>query len=90
MPQDILCRVLRDVPLVRDENLIVGAETYDDAGVYKLSDELCLVQTVDVFTPVVDDPWWFGAVSAANSLSDPAKLMGILSPVLACPKSARS
>ena len=70
MPQDILCRVLRDVPLVRDENLIVSSETYDDAGVYKLSDELCLVQTVDVFTPVVDDPWWFGAVAAANSLSD--------------------
>jgi selenide,water dikinase len=70
MPQDILCRVLRDVPLVRDDNLIVSAETFDDAGVYRLTDELCLVQTVDVFTPVVDDPWWFGAVAAANSLSD--------------------
>jgi selenide, water dikinase len=50
--------------------LLVGTNTADDAGVYRLSDELALVQTVDFFTPVVDDPYWFGAVAATNALSD--------------------
>lgn len=54
----------------RDPNLIVGFDKSDDAGVYKLSDELALVQTVDFFTPVVDDPYLFGQIAAANSLSD--------------------
>ncbi len=70
MPQEILVRVLRDVPQVRNENLLVSTDTCDDAGVYRLDAETALVQTVDVFTPVVDDPYWFGAVAAANSLSD--------------------
>jgi selenide,water dikinase len=70
MPQDILTRVLRDVPQVRNENLIVASDTYDDAGAYKLDDETALVQTVDIFTPIVDDPYWYGAIVAANSLSD--------------------
>lgn len=51
-------------------NLLVGLDTSDDAGVYKLNDELALVQTVDFFTPVVDDPYMFGQIAAANSLSD--------------------
>jgi len=53
-----------------DPNLLVGPETHDDAGVYRLSDELALVQTVDVITPIVDDARRFGRVAAANSLSD--------------------
>ena len=53
-----------------DPNLIVGFETGDDAGVYRLSDDLALVQTVDYITPVVDDPYLFGQVAAANSISD--------------------
>ncbi len=53
-----------------DPNLIVGFETGDDAGVYRLTDEIALVQTVDYITPVVDDPFLFGQVAAANSLSD--------------------
>lgn len=52
------------------ENLIVGLETSDDAIVYKIDDDLALVQTVDFFTPVVDDPYTFGQIAAANSLSD--------------------
>ena len=51
-------------------NLIVGIDTSDDAGVYKLNEETALVQTVDYFTPVVDDPYMFGAIAAANALSD--------------------
>jgi selenide,water dikinase len=50
--------------------VLVGTETADDAAVYRLSDEVAIVQTVDFFTPIVDDPYWFGAISAANSLSD--------------------
>ena len=53
-----------------DPNLLVGFETGDDAGVYRLSDDLALVQTVDYITPVVDDPFLYGQVAAANSISD--------------------
>jgi len=55
---------------VPNANLIVGIDTSDDAGVYKLNDDTALVQTVDYFTPVVDDPYMFGAIAAANALSD--------------------
>lgn len=70
MPQETLERALRDVPQVRNEFLLVGSETFDDAGVYQVSDEIALVQTIDVFTPVVDDPYDYGMIAAANSLSD--------------------
>ena len=53
-----------------DSNLIVGMERADDAGVYKITDDLAIVQTVDFFTPIVDDPYWFGQIAAANALSD--------------------
>lgn len=53
-----------------NENVIVGLDRADDAGVYKISDELALIQTVDFFTPIVDDPYWFGQIAAANALSD--------------------
>ena len=53
-----------------DENLLVGFDTADDAAVYRLSDDLALVQTVDFFTPIVDDPYIFGQIAAVNSLSD--------------------
>ena len=53
-----------------DENVLVGLDRADDAGVYKISDDLALIQTVDFFTPIVDDPYWFGQIAAANALSD--------------------
>ena len=53
-----------------DENVIIGLDRADDAGVYRISDDLALIQTVDFFTPVVDDPYWFGQIAAANALSD--------------------
>jgi selenide,water dikinase len=62
--------VLKRLPRPTDPNLLVGFETSDDAGVYRLSDDLALVQTVDFFTPIVDDPSLFGQIAAANSLSD--------------------
>ena len=58
------------MPRWADANVLVGFDTADDAGVYKLSPELALVQTLDFFTPIVDDPYTFGAIAAANSLSD--------------------
>ena len=56
--------------MTRDENVLVGIETKDDAGVYRLRDDLALVQTVDFFTPIVDDPFDYGRIAAVNSLSD--------------------
>ena len=53
-----------------DENVIVGLDRADDAGIYKVTDDLALIQTVDFFTPIVDDPYWFGQIAAANALSD--------------------
>jgi selenide,water dikinase len=58
------------LPIPSDPNVLVSAATSDDAGVYRLSDELALVLTVDFFTPIVDDPYDFGRIAAANSLSD--------------------
>src|SRR6476661_7869421 len=68
-PQGI-AQVLRHLPPSHDPNLIVGTETHDDAGVYRLTDDLALVQTLDFFPPVVDDPYMFGQIAAANALSD--------------------
>jgi selenide,water dikinase len=65
-----LDQVLAKVPRWANQNVLVGFDTADDAGVYKLTPELALVQTVDFFTPIVDDPYTFGAIAAANSLSD--------------------
>ena len=58
------------MPRLANSNVLVGFDTSDDAGVYRLSPECALVQTVDFFTPIVDDPYTFGAIAAANSLSD--------------------
>jgi selenide,water dikinase len=65
-----LDRVLAAIPRVTNENVLVGFDTADDAGVYKVTAELALVQTVDFFTPIVDDPYTYGALAAANALSD--------------------
>jgi selenide,water dikinase len=65
-----LDQVLKSVPRAQDPNVLVGFDTSDDAGVYQLAPDLALVQTVDFFTPIVDDPYTFGAIAAANSLSD--------------------
>ena len=61
---------MRQLPRQTDPNVLVGFETSDDAGVYLLDDKTALVQTVDFFTPIVDDPRTFGEIAAANSLSD--------------------
>ena len=65
-----LLRVLSSLPATEDPNVLVGVAAGDDAGVYRLDDGTCLVQTVDVFTPCVDDAYLFGQIAAANSVSD--------------------
>ena len=65
-----LSKLLGGLPVHRDENLLVGYDTSDDACVYQVSEELALVQTLDFFPPIVDDPYTFGKIAAANALSD--------------------
>ena len=66
----VLARLLEGLQVHRDPNLLVGFDRSDDASVYRLSDELALVQTVDFFPPIADDPYLFGQIAAANALSD--------------------
>lgn len=63
-------QVLHQLPFVKDKDLLVGIETADDAGVYRLSDDTAVVNTLDFFPPIVDDPYLFGQIAVANALSD--------------------
>ena len=65
-----LQKVLKQLPKFEDPNLLVGFEGSDDAAVYRLTDELAIVQTLDFFPPMVEDPYLFGQIAAANALSD--------------------
>ena len=62
--------MLRNLPPVNDPRLLVGHASFDDAGIYALTDDIALVQTIDFFPPMVDDPYLYGQIAAANSLSD--------------------
>ena len=77
MPPGDLDRALCGFEIPTDPNVIVGLETADDASVYKVSDDLALIQTVDFFTPIVDDPYGFGQIAAANALSDVYAMGGV-------------
>ncbi len=66
----VLAELLEGIPVHRDENLLVGYDRSDDASVYKLSEDMALVQTVDFFPPIADDPYTYGAIAATNALSD--------------------
>ena len=77
--------MLRKLPKQSDPNVLIGFDTADDAGVYQIAPDLALVQTVDFFTPIVDDPYTFGQIAATNALSDiyamggrPISALGIL------------
>ncbi|HBR17514.1 MAG TPA: selenide, water dikinase SelD [Deltaproteobacteria bacterium] len=77
MGHDALAQVLRQLPEVTDKNLLVGAEHADDAGVYKLTDDIAVVNTLDFFPPIIDDPYTFGQIAAANALSDVYAMGGV-------------
>jgi cysteine desulfurase len=70
MRPQYLEKILAGLPVSSDPNLIVGTASSDDAAVYRLNDEQAIVQTLDFFTPIVDDPYNFGAIAAANAISD--------------------
>jgi selenide, water dikinase len=70
LSQQALRQVLPQLPISSDRNVLVSSNTFDDAGVYRLDRHRALVQTVDFFTPIVDDPFSYGQIAAANSLSD--------------------
>ncbi|MCC6319108.1 MAG: selenide, water dikinase SelD [Gemmatimonadaceae bacterium] len=72
-----LTKALAPLPVRDDPAILVGRESFDDAGVYRLTSELALVQTVDFFAPIVDDPYVFGQVAAANALSDVYAMGGV-------------
>jgi cysteine desulfurase NifS/selenium donor protein len=67
---DFLAKIIREIPHSDDPRILIDARNADDAAVYKINDETAIVQTVDFFTPVVDDPFDFGAIAASNALSD--------------------
>ena len=62
--------MLGQLPVITDKNVLVGSSNSDDAGIYRITDDIAVVLTTDFFTPIVDDPYWFGAIAAANALSD--------------------
>lgn len=68
---------MRGIEFPTDSNVLVGLDRADDAGVYKVTDDIAMIQTVDFFTPVVDDPYWFGQIAAANALSDVYAMGGV-------------
>jgi len=76
LPAAALLPIVRDLPAADDPRLLVGSATGDDAAVYRLADDLALVQTIDFFTPLVDDPFDFGRIAAANALSDVYAMAG--------------
>lgn len=67
---DDLSAILCGIRIPENPNVLVGLKGFEDAGIYRISDDLALVQTVHFFTPVVNDPYWFGQIAAANALSD--------------------
>ena len=70
MPQEGIAQVVRGLPRFEHEDLLVGTEDFSDAGVFRLRPDLCIVQSLDFFPPLVDDPFIFGQIAATNSLSD--------------------
>jgi selenide, water dikinase len=77
LPAAALLPIVRGLPAVDDARLLVGSNTADDAAVFKLTDEIALVMTIDFFTPIVDDPYDFGRIAAANALSDVYAMGGL-------------
>lgn len=72
-----LAGILKDIPLLKDKNILVDIETHDDAGVYQLNEQMALIVTTDFFPPVCSDPFTFGEIAAANSLSDVYAMGGV-------------
>ena len=77
----VLSRILEKLPRgEKDPDLLVGYDSRDDAAVYRIADDFALVQTVDFFPPMVDDPYTFGQIAATNALSDVSAMGGVVKP----------
>ncbi len=70
MPVDRIAQVVRGLPQFNDPNVVIGMKGSSDAGVYDLGDDVLIVQSLDFFPPLVDDPYVYGQIAATNSLSD--------------------
>jgi selenide, water dikinase len=77
LPPQGIAQVLRHLPPITDPNVLVGTDTHDDAGVYRLTDDIALVQTLDFFPPVVNDAYIYGQIAAANAVSDVYAMGGV-------------
>ena len=77
----VLAKLLGGLPVRKDDNLLVGFDTSDDASVYRIDDDTAIISTLDFFPPIADDPFLFGQIAAANALSDVYAMGG--SPVVA-------
>lgn len=73
-----LSDIISKLPVIKDNNLLVGFDYADDAGVYKLTDDLAIIQTLDFFPPIVDDPYTFGKIAATNAMSDVYAMGGVV------------
>ena len=78
LPQGLLKEAVSKIPVFNDPNLLVGFDTSDDGAVYKLTDDLAIINTLDFFPPMVNDPYLFGKIAAANALSDVYAMGGIV------------
>ena len=86
----VLAQLLSDIKVVKDERLLVGFDKSDDASVYKINDDTAIVQTVDFFPPIADDPYIFGQIAAVNAMSDIYAMGGepkLALNIMAVPKS---
>ena len=77
MPAGLLAQITSKIPVTFDENLLVGFDTSDDGAVYRLTPDLAIIQTLDFFPPMINDPYIFGQIAAANALSDVAAMGGV-------------
>ena len=77
MPAGLLAKITSGIPVVGDKNLLVGFDGNDDGAVYRLTDDIAIIQTLDFFPPMVGDPYIFGQIAAANALSDIAAMGGM-------------
>jgi selenide,water dikinase len=76
LPAGLLAEITSKIPVISDENLLVGFDTSDDGAVYRLAPDLAIIQTLDFFPPMINDPYIFGQIAAANALSDVAAMGG--------------
>lgn len=77
LPAQLLDAIIRNIPILQDERLLVGTETHDDAAVWRVDDQTAIISTTDFFPPLCSDPYEFGQIAAANAMSDVFAMGGV-------------